>query len=309
MVPARKLLALALLTLFWGVNWPVMKLAMRDMTPLYFRALTLTGGLVLLVAWYRSQGASLRVPRAQFGRVALLALPNILMWHGFSIFGVQALASGRAAILGFTMPIWTVLFGVLFFREKMNTRLWLATACAAGAVTLLLWHELGAISGKPGGTAWMLAAAASWATGTLLLKRLPAAVPTEALTVWMLALAVPLLWLLAGLTEPLPDFSFSPAMWGVLGYSIVINAAAAQIIWFSIARSLPPVASGLSIMMIPVVGLGSAMWITGERPYPQDLVAAALILLALGATLLPRRAGRAPAQVLIEKGVKSVSRS
>lgn len=309
MVPARKLLALALLTLFWGVNWPVMKLAMRELTPLYFRALTLSGGLLLLIAWYRSRGASLRVPPGQFGRVALLALPNILMWHGFSIFGVQALASGRAAILGFTMPIWTVLLGVLFFREKMNPRLWLATACAAAAVTLLLWHELGTISGRPAGTAWMLAAAAGWATGTLLLKRLPAAVPTEALTVWMLVLAVPVLWLLAVLTEPLPAFAFSPAMWGVLAYSVVINAAAAQIIWFSIARSLPPVASGLSVMMIPVVGLGSAMWITGERPYPQDLAAAVLILFALGATLLPRRGAGAGGQVRIEKGVKSVSRS
>lgn len=288
-MPARQLLALGLLTLFWGLNWPVMKLAMREMTPLYFRALTLSGGLLLLLAWFRSRGASLRVPPSQIGRVALLAVPNILMWHGLSIFGVQALASGRAAILGFTMPIWTVLLGMLFFRERMNARLWFATGCAAAAVTLLLWHELGAISGKPAGTAWMLGAAASWATGTLLLKRLPAAVSTEALTVWMLTLAVPVLWLLALVTEPLPRFDFGGRMWGVLAYSIVINAAVAQIIWFSIARSLPPVASGLSVMMIPVVGLGSAMWITGEQPYPQDLAAAALILVALGATLLPRR--------------------
>lgn len=285
----RILLALAALTLFWGVNWPVMKLSMRELSPLYFRALTLSGGVLLLIVWFRAHGASLRLPRSQFGRVALLAVPNIMLWHGLSIFGVQALASGRAAILGFTMPIWTVLLGVLFFRERMNARLWLATACAASAVLLLLWHELGAISGKPAGTAWMLGAAASWALGTLLLKRLPPAVPTEALTVWMIALVLPVFWALAWLTEPAPDWSFSPPMWGALVYGVVINSAAAQIIWFSIARKLPPVASGLSIMMIPLIGLGSAMWITGERPYPQDLLAAGFILLALGATLLPQK--------------------
>ena len=104
----RIFLALAALTLFWGFNWPVMKLSMRELSPLYFRALTLSGGVLLLIVWFRAHGASLRLPRSQFGRVVLLAVPNIMLWHGLSIFGVQALASGRAAILGFTMPIWTV---------------------------------------------------------------------------------------------------------------------------------------------------------------------------------------------------------
>ena len=130
MIPARNLFSLALLTVLWGVNWPVMKISLREMTPLYFRALTMTGGLLLLIAWYRSRGAKLRVPASALPQIALLAVPNVLAWHTLSIFGVQALASGRAAIVGFTMPIWTVVFGVLFFREQMSPRLWVATACA-----------------------------------------------------------------------------------------------------------------------------------------------------------------------------------
>ena len=38
----------------------------------------------------------------------------------------------------------------------MTPRLWLATACAAAAVLLLLWHELATMSGRPAGMAWML---------------------------------------------------------------------------------------------------------------------------------------------------------
>lgn len=293
MLPARNLLALVLLTVMWGVNWPVMKISLRELTPLYFRALTMTGGVFLLIGWYRSRGARLALPPGSLPRVLMLLLPNILGWHTLSIFGVQALASGRAAILGFTMPIFTVLFGVMLFREKMTPRLWLATACAAGAVLLLLWHELGTISGRPAGMLWMLSAAACWAIGTLLLKRIPLQVPTEALTVWMIGMAVPVLWILAITLEPAPSWSFSPTMWGALCYGFAINYGAAQIIWFGIARSLPPVASALSIMFIPVIGLGSAMWITGEQPFAQDYLAAILIIAALGATLLP--AGRARA--------------
>ena len=291
MIPARNLVSLGLLTLMWGVNWPVMKIGLREMTPLYFRALTMTGGLLLLYSWYRSRGAHLRVPVSALPQIALLALPNVLAWHTLSIFGVQALASGRAAIVGFTMPIWTVVFGVLIFREQMSARLWLATACAAAAVFLLLWHELGALAGQPSGMVWMLSAAACWAFGTLVLKRLSVGVTTEALTVWMIGMAVPVLWLLAVTLEPAPNFDFTPAMWAALTYSFAINYGVAQILWFSIARSVPPVASGLSIMFIPVIGLGSAMWITGEIPFPADYVAALLIIAALAATLLPARRG------------------
>lgn len=289
MVPARNLVALALLTLMWGMNWPVMKLGLREMSPLYFRALTMSGGFLLLVLWYRLRGHPLRLPAGTLGRAALLSAPNILGWHALSIFGVQALASGRAAILGFTMPIWTVLIGVFFFRERMTPRLWLATVCAAGAVLLLLWHELASMSGRPAGMGWMLSAALSWALGTLLLKRLGAPIPTEALTVWMIGLAVPVFWLLALTLEPLPAWHFSPQMWGVLAYSAAINYGVAQIIWFSIARSLPPTASALSIMFIPVIGLGSAMLLAGEMPYGADYAAVVLIIAALAVTLLPTR--------------------
>lgn len=289
MIPARKLFSLALLTVLWGVNWPVMKISLREMTPLYFRALTMTGGLMLLIVWFRSRGIKPRVPARALPQIALLAAPNVLAWHTLSIFGVQALTSGRAAIVGFTMPIWTVLIGVLFFREQMSPRLWLATACAAAAVLLLLWHELDTLAGHPAGMAWMLTAAACWALGTLLLKRLSVGVNTEALTVWMFAMVVPVVWLLAVTLEPVPRFDFTPTMWVALTYGIAINYGIAQILWFSIARSVPPVASGLSIMFIPVIGLGSAMWITGEMPFPEDYAAAVLIIAALAATLLPSR--------------------
>jgi drug/metabolite transporter (DMT)-like permease len=56
-----------------------------------------------------------------------------------------------------------------------------------------------------------------------------------------------------------------------------------------IARKLPPAASGLSVMMIPVLGVFSGMWILGERPSWQDYVALALILVALSTVLIPVR--------------------
>ena len=50
----RDLLLLALLTLFWGFNWPVMKLGVAELPPLFFRTLCLGGGLIVIGAWARA---------------------------------------------------------------------------------------------------------------------------------------------------------------------------------------------------------------------------------------------------------------
>ncbi|WP_322996038.1 DMT family transporter [Castellaniella sp.] len=112
---SRQLLGLILLTLIWGLNWPVMKLGLRDWSPLWFRAITMAGGALVLLIYYWRQGIPV-LPRskAQWRSVVVLGLPNVMGWHGLSIIGVSLLPAGRAAILGFTMPVFTVLLAVLF---------------------------------------------------------------------------------------------------------------------------------------------------------------------------------------------------
>ena len=105
----RDLLLLALLTLFWGFNWPVMKLGVAELPPLLFRTLCLGGGLVVIGAWARARGISLVVPPGAWREIAWLAVPNMIVWHVLAILAIKMLPSGRAAILGYTMPVWAVL--------------------------------------------------------------------------------------------------------------------------------------------------------------------------------------------------------
>jgi drug/metabolite transporter (DMT)-like permease len=217
-----------------------------------------------------------------------------LGWHVLSIFGVQELRSGRAAILGFTMPIWTVLIGAMWFGERLTRRVVFATVAVALAVLLLVLHELQHLSGRPVGVLWMLAAANCWAVGTLLMRRTPLTLPTEALAVWMMLLSCGVLWLLAVSLEPVPHFQFTALTWWSLVYGVLVNYGFAQIIWFGLARGLPPATSAMSVMVIPLVGIASAALIMGETPYWQDGVAVLLVMAAIAAVLLPHRAPSSP---------------
>ncbi|MDP3133358.1 MAG: DMT family transporter [Burkholderiaceae bacterium] len=285
----KQLLALVALTLMWGINWPMMKLSLRELSPLYFRAITMTLGAVWLFFFFKARGVRMLPQGSEWKTVATLALPNMLGWHTISIFGVKELSSGRAAILGFTMPVWTVLLGALFMGHPLTRRTLWATVAVACAIGLLMANEITTLTGRPLGVLWMELAALSWAIGTLMMRRLSITLPTEALAVWMMLMASACLWVLAVVVEPVPSFQFSGPMWASLAYGVLINYGFAQIIWFGLARNLPPATSAMSVMAIPLIGAFSATFIVGEWPHWQDYVAVVLVMSAIAAVLLPPR--------------------
>jgi drug/metabolite transporter (DMT)-like permease len=297
MLQPRQFGMLILLTLMWGSNWPMMKFSLREITPLWFRALTMGGGALALALYFLARGQSLRLPRSEWARVAWLALPNIIAWHFFSILGLRELASGRASILGFTMPVWTVLIGVLLGVERLGPRVLISLAAAIAAVGLLSFHELSRLAGRPLGVAWMQLAALGWAAGTVMMRRTRSALPTEVVTVWMLVIGALFFWMAAPLAEAPPVLSrFSPAMWASLAWGVFLNYGYAQVLWFNLARELPPSASAFSIMAVPLVGIATATAIVGERPTLTDALAAACIMTAIASALIRRTPTPAPAR-------------
>ena len=282
-------LALVAITLMWGFNWPMMKYSLRELSPLYFRALTMTAGATWLYIFYRMRGVRMLPQGDEWGTVVKLGLPNMLGWHTAAILGVKELASGRAAILGFTMPIWTVLIGTLFLGEKLTTRIAVAAVAVACAIGLLISHEVGTLAGRPIGIAWMELAALSWAIGTILIRRSHITLPAEALTVWMMVLTCLCLWAFALVLEPWPSWRFSGTMCGSLAYGAFINYGFSQIIWFGMARNLPPATSAMSIMAVPLVGTLGATFIVGEWPQWEDYVAMVCVIAAIAAVLIPAR--------------------
>ena len=96
------------LTLGWGFNWPMMKITLAEMEPMRFRSLCLLFGAMGLFSIARLNGLPLLVPQGQWRRLIVIALVNMAGWNIFAIYGVGLMASGRAAILGYTMPVWSV---------------------------------------------------------------------------------------------------------------------------------------------------------------------------------------------------------
>ena len=289
-ISRQQLIGLVGITLMWGINWPMMKIALREVSPMYFRGVTMGLGAVWLLFYFRFQGLRLwPQTRREWRDIVLLGIPNMFLWHALSILGVMSLPSGRASILGFTMPVWTVVIGVMFMGAQFTPRIIAAVIATLAAIGLLISHELTALQGQPMGILWMELGALSWAIGTLWMRRISFTMPVQSLTVWMMLISSPMILLVGASTETWPTWELSPLAWGSLAYAVLINYGFAQIIWFGMARDLPPATSAMSIMAVPVVGTLSASLLIGELPHWQDYAAMVCVVLAIAAVLLPKR--------------------
>ena len=261
------LLILLTLSVTWGVNWPMMKLALQDIPVWTFRTLCLMLGGSTLLLITRLSRQSVALPRGKLGAIAFVSLFNITGWHLCSAYGLLHTGGGRAAIIGYTMPLWTSIFSVWILKTRPNARHVLALMCGLAALVTLLADDLATLGGAPLGVIFMLLAALNWGFGTILVKKFDwGGMSVLALTGWQQLIGgIPIVigwWLL----EPVPDFSsYSlPALIG-LGYAIFVAMVFCHTAYFKLVSILPAHVAAMGVMAVPVVGVVSSAWLLGER--------------------------------------------
>lgn len=283
------LLPVVILTLVWGCNWPVLKLGVTELAPLTFRALTLPFAALSLLAIARATGHSIRVPRALWSRVALLALFNIAGWNGLVLFGVQQLPAGRSAIIAYTMPIWSVLFALALLHEPLSLRKGLGMVLGIAGMALLLGDDIRHFRRSPQAALLILGAAMCWALGTVLLRKWKLPLPQNTLSGWMMLLGWVPIALLAPVFATQPIASPSAGLLFALLYNIFLAGTLAHWAWFTLARTLPVVVSSMSSLPVPIVGVFAGMLVLGERPGWAEWGALGLVVGAMFLTLWPQR--------------------
>ena len=105
------------------------------------------------------------VPRRLLPALALVSLFNITGWHLFSAYALLHTGSGRAAIIGYTMPLWASLLSISVLDVRPTGRQITALLLGMAALALLMVKDFGALGAAPTGALLMLGAALCWAIG------------------------------------------------------------------------------------------------------------------------------------------------
>ncbi len=294
-LPPLGFLLLAGLTLFWGANWPAMKIAFTELPVWWFRAGCLWFGGLGLIVIARLSGLSLRIPAVERGPLLVCALFNVVGWHLSSGYGISLMPAGRAAIIAFTMPVWASPLGGVLLDEAITKAKLIGLALGMGGLAVLIGPDLMVLETAPLGALFMLMAAISWATGTVLLKRFHWSVPTTVLVGWQLIAGALPVSLGAVLLEAPPELSgLSNQTLIAVAYIFLFPMVFCQWAFFRTVRLFPATIAAIGTLAIPVVGVYSSAVILGESVGWREFIALLLICSALASVLLPAGRRSAP---------------
>jgi drug/metabolite transporter (DMT)-like permease len=284
----------------WGLTWPVNKVILATVPPLWAVAIrTAIGGLTLFAIAL----ATRRLKPPPRGDAPVLLSITLLHMVGFttlSSVGLTLVPAGRSAVLAYTTPLWVVPGASLFLGERLTPRRLVGVLVGLLGLALLFnplaldWTQRAVVLGNLA----ILAAALLWAGSILHIRGHPWQSTPFDLLPWETLLATLLLVPLAWLVEGPPAFEWTLPLAALFVYASGPGTALAYWASAMAGRALPAVTMSLGLLATPLVSIVAATLWLGERPTVSLLAASVLILggVALGATAGGERS-RPPAAV------------
>ncbi|CRM81888.1 EamA family transporter [Pseudomonas salomonii] len=278
----KKHLALALLvTLAWGLNFPITKLGLRAIDPF-----VLTGLRFALAAlpWV----FFIKRPAVPFGYVAAYGVIFGLGMWGVINYGIQlGVSPGIASLLIQLSVFFTLGWGCVLFKENIRSAQW------AGAFLALIGLA-GIIANQQGehavlGVLMIVFSALAWSIGNVIIKT-SGVKEIFSFMVWAsLFPPIPLLlmaWWVHGNAAfvNLPTQLDRTAL-GSLLFQVYLATHFAYWGWNSLLKAYPVSTVAPLSLLIPVFGLASSMLILGERVSTANLVFIAVIISGLAVGL------------------------
>jgi drug/metabolite transporter (DMT)-like permease len=280
-------LLVACLVVVWGCNWPINKVVLNHIPPLWFACLRVgAGGLTFfLVQAFGPNGIKLP-ERSDWAVVVSIGLLQISAVMGLVQLGLANVSAGRSAILSYTTPLWVLPGSIMFLGER--PRLFKLIGLLLGVVGVAVmfnpfsfdWSDHTALIGN----LYLMIAAALWA-GVIIHVRAHRWTDTPwALAPWQMCVGLGPLVALAWLVEGRPPMLTASLETIVLViYSGPLITAFPLWALITVSKNLPALTTSLTLLLVPVVGLVSSVLVLSEQVDVSLIVG---LLLIVGAVAL-----------------------
>lgn len=274
---------LIIVVVIWGITWPIMKIGLGYIPPLFFGSLRMFVGAAFMFL-FTFLSHRFIIPRKTDLSIILsvgllqMAIPTALM-H-FSLSYVDA---GRASLLAFTHPIWIAPAAVMLLKEPLNRGTAGGLVVGIGGLLVLFnplgfdWSEKNTLVGN----GLLIVSAMSWAAGIIHVRAHNWSTSPLALSPWQMLVAGIVLLSLSVWREDVTQTAWTQDLIFILAF--VGIAATAFCYWgaVTVTRFLPAMISSLGFLGVPVVGILSSTVLLSEEITTTLMIGTILILLAL----------------------------
>ncbi len=282
--PGAAVALLAFCVPVWGFNWPVMKIMLLDITPLWLGAIRMgvTGAVLFAVLGLSGR---LRTPNRQDAPVLISV--GVFMFGIYSILtmiGLSHAQAGRAAILTFVTPLWVTPLAIVILGERLSRLKAAGLVFAVGGLGVLFnplgfdWSRTDVVIGN----GLLLLASMSWAMTIIHLRTHRWRLSPLELGPWQLLVATAVIAPAALSIEGLPNVTWTAELAALLVFAGPL--ATTLTVWGAIVvmRSLPATTNSLAFLATPVMGMLASALVLGEKFTATNVAGLVLIVSGLG---------------------------
>jgi drug/metabolite transporter (DMT)-like permease len=256
------------MVLFWGLSWPAMKLALASVPPFWLATLRFGSGALCLFVFAAVRGSLRLPPKGDWPIVASIAGLQMMAFTALGLTAMQFTNAGRAAVLGYTTPLWAMLGAWLLLRQRPTLWQGLALIVGLSGVALICsplemdWTNPAIVKGN----LFLLLAAICWSLVILHVRQHRFVAKPIDLAPWqMLGAAVPL-GIAALIWEGSPgQITWTPSLIELLVYIGPIATSACFVISTEHGRRVSTFAMSNITMGVPIIGVLSSALLLHER--------------------------------------------
>jgi drug/metabolite transporter (DMT)-like permease len=288
---------LAALVIFWALSWPLLKIALEDMPPLWLSVARLLLGSLAMFIFVVTQKQFIVPSRQDLPLIFSIGFLQMAAFVSLMNYGLLFVEPGRSAILAYSTPIWVIPLAICFFREKIIPLNIAGFLLGIGGILVLFnpstlnWSDYPLLKGNFA----LILAAICWAIAMLHTRYGQWHNSTTTLLPWQLLLGGLCVLPLAIIFEPVSSIHWTHRLVWIIIYTVLLSTAFGYWGVITISKNLSVTLTSLSLLLVPVLGLLFSALIVGEPITTGILIAMVLIVSGLACAALTSRF-RTPSQ-------------
>lgn len=267
----------------WGFAWPINKIGLAYMSPLWYTALRLIVGTVTMMAFVIIVKKFRWPDREDYPLIFIIGLLQISVYILLANVGLACLPAGRSSLLAYTTPLWVMPIATIFFKEETGIFRW--TGFLLGLLGLIVLLNPWQIDWRDGqvlyGTIMLLLASLCWAISMLCVRYMNWSKSPLELIPWQLLIGTIPIVIYAMMKEPVVTISWSPALIISLLYTGFLVTGLSYWSGVVVNKALPTIVVSLGFLLVPVFSLGVSMIFLNETITLPTITAMGLIIFGL----------------------------
>lgn len=256
-INARILGLFVFIVLSWATAWPINKIGLDYISPLWFTCLRLIiatitmMGLVILLkkfSWPRKEDLPL---------IFIIGLLQISFYILLTNMGLAYCPAGHSTLLAYTTPLWVMPCAILLFNEQHTALKWLGLVLGMGGLVVLLspweldWTNKKIVLGNM----MLLLASLMWAISILCTRYMRWTKSPLELIPWQLLIGTIPVLLYAGFKEPIIIVNWSTPLLLSLLYTGILVTGISYWLCVIVNKELPTITLSLGFLIVPVISL------------------------------------------------------